>query len=776
MTQQQSGSLREIRVLDLTQAMPGAIVTMMLADYGADVIRVERPPSPTPLSLAGVRTWARGHRLMTLQPSRLSELHALADEADLVITDLTPQEAAGLGVDEPSLRARNRDVVHLALTGFGLDDARDTPPIDVLVAAELGAMRTVVGANRDGPVFLGHPAIAYSTALTALIGVLAAIRGRLVTGRGESIDVSLFDGLLAQFTMNWWTERNISFLSDRRPDGQLDLGRARMLVRRYTCADGRMIQIHTGAAGAFGRLMKLVGLDHRVSSATGPIESACPLTDGDLAVLEELPSIFETKTSDEWLADMWDNEIAALPILAPTEVFDDEQVRHNGLVRMIEDPELGPIEVVAPPIHLGLTPACTGPPDRPDAAATWSAQGLPASEAGPGSGRDELVDGPLTGIRIVELATFFAGPYANRFLRDLGADVVKVEPLSGDPMRSLPDPFEGVARGKRSVAIDMKAPQTRAVIEALLRRADVVQHNFRPGVAERLGVDSHSVQAINPGVIYDYAPGYGSSGPKSRLQSFAPLHSGFVGVQVEAAGEGNPPTITFGNEDYFNGQLNAIGVLLALIERERSGRGQTVECAQLNSSVFVTSHWYRRAGQPHSMLPDVDHEQFGWSPFRRLYQCLEGFVCVCCVTPQHEQALRNAVLGTDATGGEQDQHQENERLTYEFFGRTASDWVNALAAVGVPCVVAAEGAWLHEYLTDPNVVESGRATMFEHRQAGRVSVIGQIVKLVGWPPREPVQAPQLGEHTLEVIGELGLEPELGESLVRLGLAVVASNP
>ena len=123
--------------------------------------------------------------------------------------------------------------------------------------------------------------------------------------------------------------------------------------------------------------------------------------------------------------------------------------------------------------------------------------------------------------------------------------------------------------------------------------------------AERLAVDYESVRAYNPEVIYGYAPGYGSSGPKSRLQSFAPLQSGFVGLLVEGSGEGNEPTGIFGNEDYYNGQLNAVGLLLALVHKARTGEGQYVECAQMSSAVFVTSHWYRAGGELRSTSTDT---------------------------------------------------------------------------------------------------------------------------------------------------------------------------
>ena len=467
-----------------------------------------------------------------------------------------------------------------------------------------------------------------------------------MTGRGDVVDVSLLDGVLAQFTMNWWNEKDVSFLASRRLDGQLDLGRTRMIVRRYECSDGKLIQVHTGAAGAFGRLMKVLGLDGDISESSGPVEANSPLTDEDLEIIERIPDVFLTRPSTEWLEEIWRNEIAALPENEPAVVFDDNQVVHNGLVRQVEDPELGVIDVVAPPIKLSRTPAVhterTDP--RGDVRETgWVAEGLGKE------GNGEVLRGPLQGVRVVELATHFASPYANRFLRDLGADVIKVEPISGDPMRSLPDPFDGVSRGKRSIALDLKATDGRPVIEELMRRADLIQHNFRPGVAERLGVDYESARRFNPDVIYSYAPGYGSDGPKSRLQSFAPLHSGFVGIHSEASGEGNPPMQTFGNEDYYNGQLNAIGILLALVHKARTGEGQFVECAQLSSSVFVTSHWYRVAGERRSALPHLDHDQYGWSPYARIYQCLEGHVCVYCTEPDHEAAMRSTLLGDGAT-------------------------------------------------------------------------------------------------------------------------------
>jgi crotonobetainyl-CoA:carnitine CoA-transferase CaiB-like acyl-CoA transferase len=744
--------LHGVRVLDLTWGIPGAVATMMLADYGAEVVHVDRPDGDPAGSATGTRTWDRGKRRVALDlddPAPRAAFMALAADADVVLVGLDEEDARRLGVDAASITAMNPDVVYAALTGFGLVDGRRTPGFDALVAAELGAMVTAPAQQRDGPVFLGHPAIAYSTAFVTTIGVLAALRARIVSGQGDVLDVSLLDGVLAQFTMNWWTASDVSFLSKRTADGQLDLGHTRMLVRQYRCADGQLIQVHSGAPGAFGRLMKVLGLADEISPATTAVESATPLTHADLAVLRRVPEIFATRSSHEWLDDIWSNEIAGLPVLPPTAVFDDPQVVHGGLVRTVVDPELGEIEVVAPPIKLSRTPAQftdnAEARERPDRIG-WTAAGLPA-RAG-----ERLAGGPLEGVRIVELSTFFAAPYADRFLRDLGASVIKVESTSGDPMRPLPDPFEGACRGKRSIALDLKDPAGRGVIEALIRQADVIQHNFRAGVAERLGLDAESVGAMNADIIYDYAPGYGSTGPKSRLQSFAPLHSGFVGVYWEAAGDGNTPTQTFGNEDYYNGQLNAIGVLLALVHKARSGEGQVVECAQLSSSVFVTSHWYRVGGTPRCVVPRLQSDQHGWSPDQRIYQCLDGYVCVFCVDEAQRAALRHVVIGPDASV-----HAGSDELTYHFFGETAATWAGRLLDAGVPCAVVREGSWLREFLRDPAALAAGRATEFVHPDHGTASTIARIVQLQSAPVLEPVQAPRVGQHSREILAELGFD-------------------
>ena len=457
--------------------------------------------------------------------------------------------------------------------------------------------------------------------------------------------------------------------------------------------------------------------------------------------------------------------MACLPVQPPGTVFDDDQIRHAGIMHRLDDPELGPIEVVGPVIKLSRSPgAVLGPAPRPDQdgerlrSSGWRSPGLESPVA------PRPLEHPLDGIRIVELSIWFASPYGNRLLSDLGADVVKVESLVGDTIRPLPDPCEGANRGKRSLAIDLKSAAAREVVDRLLASTDVVQHNMRPGAAERLGIDEPSLRASHPDLIYAYAPGYGSTGPKAKLQSFAPLLSGFVGLLHLSAGPGNQPHAGFGNEDYYNGLLSATSILLGLIHRDRTGEGQYIESPQLHSSVLVTSEWFGRDGELQSMLPQLDSEQTGWGPYYRVYQCLDGWICVACGRDAHVGALLQEAL----PGQEVDPSAHDDvatLLSYEMFGATADDWAARLRAAGVPCEVVREESWLRSVLLDDAMVERGRVNEIEHPLHGRARVIGQLFSLDTHPGVRRGRSPLLGEHTDELLAELGFDDAERDSLV-----------
>lgn len=771
-----TGPLDGVRVLDLTNGAAGAICTMLLADYGAEVVKIE-PPSGTAFRAGRLGiTWDRGKRSVVADPGSEADrvlVRQLARAADVV---LGGQDAGGFaehGLDYDQLAAENPAMVYCRLAALGpREEGPQCEGHDLLAIARLG-VPTLMPGHREGPIMPGSPTLAYSTGMMAAIAILAAIRARLVTGLGDHVEVSHEDGFLAQMTMNWTSERGVSFLSAKARSGQLDMGRTRIILRMFECADDRLVQIHTGATGAFRRAMEVLGIADRISVTDSPIEMASQLTDGDIEVLKELPAIFRTRTAQEWCDLFWKNEVACLPVQPPGLAFNDPQVRHAQVIRTVEDPDEGEIEIVGPVVHMSRSPGAirgAAPQLGADTASVrqngWSAPGLGAPA------RARSLDHPLEGIRVVEFSSWFASPFGNRLLSDLGADVIKVEPLQGDGLRALPDPCEGANRGKRAIAFDLKAPQAQSIIRRLLETADVVQNNMRPGVGERLGIDYAAARRANPGVVYDFAPGYGSTGPKAQLQSFAPLLGGFTGLMSLFGGPGNAPHVGFGNEDYFNGQLVAISVLLGLIHRERTGEGQYLEGPQLHSSLLVTSEWYLKNGEPRTRMPQIDSEQGGFDAWNRMYQCMDGWIAVECRRPAQIAAL-HALLLADAEPPRDDAHAI-EMLTYEFFCATTVEWIERLRAAAIPCEIVFEENYHQAYLDDDAMVAAGRVFDSEHHSAGRVRGAALMFNAKRFPGVRRGRAPLKGENSRAVLHELGLDDE-ADDLIERGVVIDAGT-
>ncbi|HVU73939.1 MAG TPA: CoA transferase [Mycobacteriales bacterium] len=768
-------ALAGVRVLAFATTMAGAVSTMLLADHGAEVVLVEPPGGSRLRDGAAHAVWNRGKRSVVLDLEVTADREVarrLAAGADVVVDDTPVGHLAAHGLSATDVTAANPDVVCTSISPYGLTGPwRDRPGNATSVAAFLGVMAEWSGA-REGPIFLGHPALEYGTALLATIGALSALRARVLDGTGDHVDVSLLDGALALYPMNWWSERAESSIEAKSTGGQLSFGNKRLLLRSLECADGTLLQLHTGSAGGFDRAMRVFGLDHLIAPAQGPIDMASDLSDDEVAVLRDrLPAILRSRTRDEWLRLLWSNEIAALPIQAPGLVLDDDQVRYAGVVVGLTDPELGDIEVVGPVVGLSETPGAVqgaAPLLDADGAALrtrgWVSPGLER-----GRGAAPLAR-PLDGVRILELSTFFAAPYGNRLLSDLGAAVVKLEAIHGDPMRPLTQFFEGANRGKEGVAADLKNPAIAPVLRSLVQAADVVQHNLRPGVAERLGIDAASLRAINPGLVYHYSPGFGAAGPKSMLQSFAPLQAGFVGQLVVGAGAGNPPHPVFGNEDYYNGLLGACGCLVALLHRERTGRGQVVETPQLHSSVLTTSEFYKQAGSVRSALPTLDSGLFGWSAVHRIYQTLDGWICVAGDGPAALADLAVTVLGraADPVNTEVDGDLA-QLLTYAFVGRTTEDWLAQLRTTTLVVEPVRETSWLASGCwTDPDLLAAGRIVALDHPVFGPIRIVGDLVHSARRSPGGKGRAPLLGEHTAPVLTALGLDQKVQDELAADG--------
>ena len=505
------GPLEGIRVVDCTRGMAGPRLGGFLADYGADVIWVE-PPGGDPWRehlCVEYSVFARGKRSVELDlkhDSGRAALLRLVDEADVFLASWSPGVAERLGLGFDAIHDRAKHVVGCSITGFGPGESSASPRgYEALVHAKLGTMAEQVG-HRDGPIFVAVPFASIGAALLGLIGTLAALYRRDQDGVGRLVETSLVDGVLAYMSMQW-------------SDGQSKLvdvsaGASRLVTRTFLCQDENYLGVHTGAVGAFGRLMQLVGLDDRIKPSEDGLDLGLPLDPGQAELLhDELERAFASKPRDAWIELLTRADVCAVAVLAPGEVFDQPQTRHNQMVATVSDPTLGTVLQVGPPVKLRSIPddGPTGAPSPGEhnlelsGGAPWRnpdvRRSLPVRD-GQGGGR-----ALLSGLRILDVGAYFAGPYSSRLLADLGAEVIKVEPPGGDQLRGLDVLFRSCQAGKRSLAADFKEPDLAAARTRLVEWADVIHHNMRPGAAERLGLGYDDVMRINSSAVYVHAPG-----------------------------------------------------------------------------------------------------------------------------------------------------------------------------------------------------------------------------------------------------------------------------
>jgi crotonobetainyl-CoA:carnitine CoA-transferase CaiB-like acyl-CoA transferase len=768
-----AGPLEGLVVVDATWGMPAGITSHLLADYGATVIKLERPgggPSGHDI-LRGVLDrgkWSVEADLTTAEGLQVA--HTLLAAADVWLESFGPGRAAELGLGYDELHARYPRLIQATFTGYGQDGPlRDRPGYDALVAARCGLQAEQAG-HRKGPIFLGHPTISYCTGFLATIGILAALRARHHTGRGQLVDASLLDGMLAVMGMNWWwNERDLSYLA--RTGTETGFGHNRLITDLFICQDGKYLMVHTGGDGGFKRLTDILGVGDKIRTIEG-VEMRVPLNEEEYHVARHLvPDAFKARPRAEWIKLFHEADVAALPVLPAAETIEEPQVQYADLVVDVDDPVHGHMRQVGPVILFAGSPA-GAPPPAPvlgQHTAAVAAGEVPASGITDSTLTGQPLAGPLAGLRVIDFSAFFATAYGARLLSDLGADVIKVEPVRGDHMRPLPDLFEGAQRGKRTIALDMQTPEGQEVARRLVAGADVVMHNFRPGKAEKIGLGYEQLREIKPDLIYAYLPGFGSAGPMEKLKSFAPLVSGYAGLLYEGAGAGNPPVRrVLGNEDLYNGMAGAVAVLMALAHRARTGRGQYLENPQLHSSLFVVGEHATDAERKPLLAHELDADQTGWSPLYRLYRTGDGWICLACFGDRAFGRLCAALglpeAAADARFASQAARDANagelaELLAARFAQLSTESAQAVLDEHRVPAETPLDDPLMPEFLWDEWALEDQRVFEHHHAEHGWIREVGLVVRLSDTPGLNKGTSPRLGQHSAEILAELGYGDE-----------------
>jgi crotonobetainyl-CoA:carnitine CoA-transferase CaiB-like acyl-CoA transferase len=391
------------------------------------------------------------------------------------------------------------------------------------------------------------------------------------------------------------------------------------------------------------------------------------------------------------------------------------------------------------------------------------------------------VNGPLDGVRVLDFGQYLAGPFGPMILADLGADVIKIEPVTGDSMRMAGKPFFGCQRGKRDIALNIKDPRGLKIALDLVKTADIVHHNMTAGVATKLGIDYNACKAVKPDIVYCNTWAYGFEGPLAKFGGLDPLYQASSGLEYEsgAVAEGNTPLYyRFGMCDASNAMLSVLAVLSALYHRKRTGEGQEVWTSLFDGGAMFTSDAHLINGVP-APRPHLDKDLMGVSATYRLYPTQDDdWICIAAVTDD-DFAKLCAALGIPeianesrfATSPKRLEHRRQLETLLEpiFLTKTAVFWTRTLDEAGVPNEVPVDTKGGELPLFDADNVALGMVAEYEHGVMGNVRQFGELMRFSETRATIERAAPLVGEHTRPILRDLGCTDNEIDALIADGV-------
>lgn len=676
---------------------------MLLADFGAEVARVLPPgqaPAPDdPRTLC----WDRGKTLTAVDQAdpgaAAVEIRRLAEACDVLLSDARPGELERLGLDAATVLHRTPGVVHAWLPPYAARGRWSGLPEDSLLLSALGGFASHFPATDDRPVAQAVPVVNY---IHGALGA-TAIAAALVGGGGRAVTVTGLHACAAAQNTIMMEGLDV----ERIYSAGKKLGGAPNF-RTYQGSDGRWLFLAALTPDFFFRSLEALDrMDVLVREDVGGEFSNVLIPEVGDAVGAELAATFATQPSDHWLRVLAEAGVPSAPVSGRAEWMDSEVVAANNARVDATHPRLGPVVLPGVPVTLSATPG--------------SVRGLPTDESAPttalwrtagGTGSAETQSGPpLAGLHVLDLSTFLAAPFASTILADFGATVDKIEPPSRDPYRVYSASYAAVNQGKSGMSLDLRKATGRAELLRLVAGADVLVDNMRAASLDRLGLGEDVVAAANPALVRCSVSAYGRTGSWAELPGFDPVVQALSGMMTAQGGAGQPVASTAPINDVTTGTLAAFGVLAALFDRRRSGRGQHVTASLAATSTFLQSAELTRfRDRPPAIVGGPDFP--GPAAHHRVYQAKDGWLAVAAPRPE-------ALLRAVGRPGESTVDDAGE-LSEVFARRPVGEWVDVLTAYGVPAchVLPVAGE-----LRDPFLLENEFSHVVNDPELGRLRVM-----------------------------------------------------
>jgi crotonobetainyl-CoA:carnitine CoA-transferase CaiB-like acyl-CoA transferase len=730
-----------IRVLDCSQGLSGPMAAMLLADFGAEVLKLEPPGGDRAKTQPGYIAWNRNKHRLTLDladPDGRARFDALLAGADVAVFDHGPSELARLNLEAPALTAANPRLIHLWVPPYGTTGAWSDLAAHHASLTGLSGAAFRQGSYADQPIWHVAPLVQYAQATLAAAATGAALLERWSSGLGQAVVVS---GLHAMAE----TACPLSALGGDARGGGHPLGGGAS-YRLYQCGDGRWLFLGTLFSHFFANALEALDL------------AGADTWDVGSAIEDKLLS----GPRDHWLALFREHEAPAGPVDRREDWLKSDIARANELGVVLDHPELGPVDMPGVLARLEATPGSVHGFMReatPERVAAFAASRAPTPPAV--SPRRTL---PLEGVKVLDLGTVVAGAYAGSILANFGADVVKVEPAEGDPFRSGGPGFINYNRGKRGLGVNLKTAAGHELFLDLARTADVVLDNYRLGVRERLGIDYAALRAVNPRIVSCSANTYGSRGADARLPGFDPLLQARGGMMAAQGGEdGEPVFHTIPINDVATAALTAFAIIAALDAREITGEGQNVETSlAAATTLYQFGELTAYAGRAPSGQGSRDC--VGFSGLDRYYRCQDGWLTLACTAPAHFEALAAALGRADwldrwdgaaALAQPRDGALAKE-IAAALMRHSRNDAVQALTVAGVPALPVMRG---DEVQRTEFFWENGYFELHAHPYYGELLASRGFADFNGAPARFDRLHPELGEHGVEVLTDYGIPRE-----------------